>query len=133
MPKPTVRQTEARLAGDVEDKILQRLGYREYEITLPNGEIVTPRPKTSELSSQQASRAFSEQILNELSGSHRPATIWKVEIPRTYPPSKIRTEGVWVVTPDEEMSVSCYPLTIERYDARWTVYLTPQRRGSLIP
>lgn len=128
----TVREIEARLASQVEDKVLERLGYREYSILTPLGETITPRPEVGEMSASQVKRQFGEQILTELATANRPATVWKVAIPRTYTPSQIRIEGVWQVHPDNELAVDCYPLSIERYDARWVVYLTPQRRGSLI-
>lgn len=128
----SVREIEARLAGQVEDKVLERLGYREYKIVTPLGEIIEPRPDVSEMTTHAVKRQFGEQILTELATGNRPATIWKVAIPRTYTPQQIRIEGVWQVHPDDELAVDCYPLTIERFDARWVVYLTPQRRGSLI-
>jgi hypothetical protein len=133
MARQTVREIEARLAGSIEDRVSQRLGYREQSVRLPGGQIVEPRPLVKELNANQQKAKFSEQILTELSGSYRPATIWEVKIPRTYPPELIRVEGVWAIQSDGEQAVDCYPLSILRTDARWVVYLTPQRRGTLIP
>lgn len=133
MARKTLREIEAGLASTIEDKLLERLGYRELAVVLPTGELVEPRPKSKELSAVEQKNRFSQQILQELGGSYRPATIWKVDIPRTYPPNTVRIEGVWVVQADGEQATDCYPLSIERDDARWTVYLTPQRRTGLIP
>ena len=133
MARRTLREIEAGLASTIEDKVLERLGYRELAVVLPTGEVVEPRPKAQELSAADQKNKFSQQILQELGGSFRPATIWKVEIPRTYRPDQVRIEGVWTVQPDGERVMDCYPLSIERHDARWTVYLTPQRRTGLIP
>lgn len=132
MARKTVREIEAELVGRVEDGVLDRLGYREVEVRLPGGDIVVPPPEAHEMTAGQQRQKFSEQVLAELSGSYRPATIWKVGIPRTYTPQQVRTEGVWVVQPSGEPAVACYPLTIEKQDARWYVYLTPQRRTGLM-
>ena len=133
MAKQTVREIEARLARDIEDKVLQRLGYRETEVLLPGGEPIDPRPPVLELTPQQSNRRFGEQVLKELSGAYRPAIIWEVRIPRTYAPEQVRVEGTWEVKPDGENGTVCIPLSIQRGDSRWVVYLTPQRRpGTLI-
>lgn len=133
MARKTLREIEAGLASTIEDKVLQRLGYRELRVVLPTGEEVEPRPKAKELTAADQKNRFSQQILQELGAGFRPATIWKVEIPRTYTPDQVRIEGVWTVQSDGEKVMDCYPLTIEKHDARWSVYLTPQRRTGLIP
>ena len=133
MARKTLREIEATLASTIEDKVLERLGYRELAVLLPTGELIDPRPKAREMTAAEQKNRFSQQILEDLGGSFRPATIWVVEIPRTYTPDQVRIEGVWTVQPDDEKVMDCYPLSIEKHDARWTVYLTPQRRTGLIP
>ena len=132
MVRPTVREIEARLASQVEDAVLERLGYRELQVQLPGGQIVAPNPKSKELSSTEQRTRFGEQLLMELGGSYRPIIVWQIEIPRTYPSDQVRTEGVWSVKPGDEPTLDCYPLSIEKQDARWIVFLTPQRREGIL-
>lgn len=124
----TLRDTEARLASEVEDSILQRLGYNEYKITTPANLLIEPNPLVETLSDAQVRRAFSEQILTQLASPSRPATLWKVQIPRTYPAAQVRIEGVWQLQLNEEPPIRCYALSVRETAARWILYLAPQRR-----
>lgn len=129
----SVREIEARLAGSVEDKVSQRLGYRESRVWLPSlsgrGAEVEPRPIVKELSGSEARRNYAEGLLEGLGGGFRPTTLLEVAIPRTYPPETVRTEGVWHLQSEGEPEIQCIPLSIRRTDARWVVTLAPQRRN----
>lgn len=127
----TVREIEARLARDVEDAVLGRLGYREWRVWLPGGLEVLPRPAVKEMSFEGARRSLGEQVLAQLGDSYRPATVYEVQIPRTLTTEAIRAEGVWAVESDEASRVSCYPISIRQTDARWVVVLAIQRRDTL--
>lgn len=124
----TLRQTEARLARDVEDSVLTRLGYNEVAVWAPNELRIEPNPLVVEMNEQAMRKAFSEQVLMDLAPPNRPAIVWEVSIPRTHTPDQIRTEGVWYLQPLEESKVACYPVTMQKTAARWIVYLAPQRR-----
>lgn len=124
----TVRDLEARLKGQVEDKVLGRLGYRETSVMTPKGIVIEPRPQVLELDSQAATRALGGQLLMDLSGSDRPITTYQVTIPRTYPASDIRVEGVWVLDTDGEGTLECRLVEVTRKDAYWVLLLVPQRR-----
>ena len=124
----SVREIEARLASQVEDKVLERLGYREAEVTLPDRTVVQPRPPVRELTQAQAKQKVAEQILTSLTEGYRPVTLFEVLVPRTYPPSQVRAEGVWGISLDGEDPTDCKALLIHRGDARWSVILAPQRR-----
>ena len=125
----SVRELEARLARDVEDKVLERLGYRETQIWLPSGELITPLPEVTEhQSSDRLKGKLPPQVLTELESASRPLTIYEVKVPRTWDASEIRAEGVWRLQSTQQLQISCYPITIDRKDARWIVYLAPQRR-----
>lgn len=125
----SVREIEARLASTVEDKVLQRLGYREAEVNLPDLTVVQPRPPVRELTQGQARQRVAEQVLTSLTEGYRPVTLFEVLVPRTYPPSQVRAEGVWRVHLDGEEPTDCKALLIQRGDARWSVILAPQRRS----
>lgn len=124
----SVREIEARLAGQVEDKVLERLGYRECTVILPDGTEVQPRPSVKELTAAQAKQQVAEQILTTISEGYRPVTLFQVGIPRTYPPAQVRAEGVWKLHLDDEEPTDARALLIRRDDARWWVILAPQRR-----
>ena len=124
----SVRDIEARLASQVEDQVLQRLGYREASVSLPDATVVEPRPPVKEMSQQQARQAVGEQILTSLGSEYRPVTLFEVQVPRTYPPAQVRAEGVWTLALDGEEPTDCRALLITRKDARWVIILAPQRR-----
>jgi len=124
----SVRDLEARLAGSVEDKVLQRLGYREIDVRLPSGLLVTPRPICYEVSEAEKNRSLSSQVLLDLQNESRPTTIYHLEIPRTYTAQEIRDDGVYTLTIDNEGTLETYPLSILRKDSRWVILLGVQRR-----
>lgn len=124
----TLRDTEARLAREVEDSILTNLGYNDYQVWAPGELAINPNPIVSEMNESRMRQTFSEQVLSSLAPPNRPAIVWEVKIPRTYQPGEIRTDGVWYLQPNGETRVACYPVTMQKTAARWVVYLAPQRR-----
>jgi len=125
----SVRDLEARLARDVEDKLLERLGYRETDIWLPSGAIIDPRAQVTEHPSDSALKnSLPSQVLVELGRASRPMTLYEVRLPRTWSAAEIRAEGAWGLQTEGQGRVSCYPLSIDRKDARWIIFLAPQRR-----
>lgn len=136
----SLRDIEAKLAANVADNVLQRLGYREIAVRLPGGVEVTPRPATKELPYSTQTRVLPEQILVSLGSPNRPATVVEVAIPKTHPEAAIRAEGAWQLLWDRGEPtvhdgggtgaswVDCYPLGIQSTPARWIVVVTPQRK-----
>jgi len=132
----SVRDIEARLAGSVEDRVSQRLGYRETEVRLLQHDMmtlltITPRPAVTELTPAAANRRMGSQLLMDASPD-RPITLFLVEIPRTYSAEIIRGDVNWFIQTDGEEELACYPLSITRKDARWEVILSPNRNGEYL-
>lgn len=126
----SVRELEARLARDVEDAILGRLGYRETDVWLPGQtEPVDPRPEVVEVQSSETRQKLPEQVLVELNSGNRPNQVYRVGLPRTIPPNQVRVEGSWKLQTEGQAQTNCLVLAIFMEDARWQIYLCPIRRS----
>lgn len=125
----SVRELEARLARDVEDKILGRLGYRETDVWLPGAvDPMEPRPEVAEVTQSEYARVLPEQVLMELGKAVRPVQVYKLRIPRTWTPEQIRVPGTWYLKTDGQAKAPMLTLAVYMEDARWIVYLSTLRR-----
>ena len=121
-----VREIEAQLARDVEHRVLQNLGYAEWEVTLPRATVpLDPRPQVRQLDPHEAARVAEVLVGNGTPGNTGADVYWLVKVPRTVLAADVRTYGLWQLrhnsTPD--IVTRARPINITPTDATWNVYL----------
>lgn len=116
----TVRGIEERLGG-LEDRILDRLGYREYKVFV--GEtLVDPPPQIIEKPLSAYSPSQLQGFVDALGGSGNPISTYRLDISRLVDEGTIRGFNYWRLERSDYVSV-CLPLEIVVMDARIKVLL----------
>lgn len=119
----TVREIEARLASEVEDGVLSRLGYREFEVIPPNGVAIVPRPQVKQVDLVNPKNQYVEGLLQN-AGIYRATAVFELLISRVVAKSVVTQFGTWTLTHDEDGSpVTCQLLDLKIQDARWKLLL----------
>lgn len=110
-----VRSIEVRLSS-LEDRILDRLGYREFQVFVGSTEIL-PKPGIIEkpLSSYNATQL--QGFADSLGGQGNPITTFKLAISREFPEPIIRNFAYWRLIRDS-YEATCLPVDFKITDAR---------------
>lgn len=116
----TVRQVEVDLSG-VEDRVLDSLGYREFQVTI--GEtIIEPKPKITEKPLSSYSESQLRGFADSLGGNGNPISTFKLELSRLIDESIIRGFNYWTLTRSSYVA-TCLPLEMVVTDSRIKVLL----------
>lgn len=114
----TVRQIETLLGSEVEDRVLQQLGYREFSVRLPNGTLLdTDRPEVKQLDYARISEAEAAKIL-DITGEII-NDVYDVRISRLITEDVVRTGGFWELTRDGQPTMQCLLTSVTIKDAWW--------------
>jgi hypothetical protein len=116
----TVKDLEVRLASK-EDEILDRLGYREYEVKIGDT-LLTVLPKITQKNITSYSDEQLRGFADRLSGRGNPISIFKLEISREVSESLIRSFEYWTLTRSDYIA-ECLPVDIVVNDSRYIVTL----------
>jgi len=116
----TVRDVEVRLAS-LEDRILDRLGYREYQLTIGT-DVVAILPGTEQKNITSYSDEQLRGFANRLGGNGNPIGIFKLKISREVPEATVRQLKYWRLS-REGYIADCLPLDIKVTDSRYEVLL----------
>jgi hypothetical protein len=123
----SVRDIEVRF-GSVEDNILNRLGYREYTLTVGNYE-VNPLPEVVQKPIQAFSDSQVRRFIDNLGGQGNPITFYKVTISREVPEANLREYVLWTLTRGSYVA-ECLPVEFTVSDSRYTVILGVLKQSS---
>jgi len=116
----SVRDLEVRLTR-LEDSILGRLGYREYEVKVGN-QLLDPQPEVVQKSVASYSETKLASFINALGGRGNPISYFELEVSRLVPEAVVRSYQYWSLKRDGFVS-ECLPVSITTTDARHRVIL----------
>ena len=116
----TVRDVEVRLSS-LEDRILDRLGYREYTLTIKD-EVIDILPGVQQKNITSYSPSQLQGFADRLGGQGNPISIFNLAISREVPEATIRAFGYWTLSRDG-YTAECLPLDIKVTDSRYQVLL----------
>lgn len=117
-----LRQLETDLGQQVEDKLAQALGYREYGVTI--GEtLLDPSPEVTEIDTRDLSEAQVTKYLSALGvGAKLPSAMYQVLVSRNVPEDLVRSRSSWTLTRAERTSV-CKLVGLTVTDTRFKAIL----------
>jgi len=116
----SVRDLEVRLTR-LEDNILGRLGYREYQVKVGNLTL-DPQPEVVQKSLAAYSETKLASFIQALGRRGNPISYYELEVSRLVPEATIRSYQYWNLTRDGYVS-ECLPVSITTTDARYRVIL----------
>lgn len=118
-----VRAIEAQLTRDVEQQVLQDLGYAEWSVTLPGATSpITPRPQVKQLDPKAMARIA--PVMHDGSGPGYDVA-WEIKIPRTTSASAVQAYGLWRLefAGNPGVYIFARPINITPENAIWKVYV----------
>lgn len=116
----TVREIEVELA-DLEDRILNDLGYREYTVEV-NSTIITPQPKVVHKSISNFKQEKIDTFVRALGSGRNPSSYFVLEISRSVSEDLVRHKGYWTLTRGSLVS-TCAMVDYTQTDSRHKVTL----------
>lgn len=116
----SVRDIEVRLTG-VEDSILDKLGYREFDVSV-GGTLLDPKPEVIEKPLSGYSTDQIRGFADSLGGQGNPVSTFQLFISRLVDESLISNYNYWTLTRDN-LVATCLPLEIKVEDSRYVVLL----------
>lgn len=124
----SVRRVEVRLTN-TEDKVLQRLGYREYEVSILTTPptVVSPPPKVTNTNQSQLGPDQLESFL-QMGGYGNVSSLYTVEISRLFPEALVRGPYYWQVSRDGYVA-RCLLVSVQTLDSRYRVILGVLKDG----
>jgi hypothetical protein len=117
-----LRQLETDLGQQVEDKLAQALGYREYEVKI--GEtLLDPRPEVIEIDTKDLSEAQITKYLSALGvGAKLPSAMYQILVSRNVSEDLVRSRLSWTITRSDRASV-CKLVGLTVTDTRFKAIL----------
>ncbi len=116
----TLRDTAVRLAS-LEDRILDRLGFREYEVKVGDT-ILSPSPKVTQKNITSYSPDQLRGFADKLGGQGNPISIFTLDVSREVSEGVMRTFDYWTLT-RESYEATCLPVDFSVGDERVKVTL----------
>ena len=97
----TIRDLEVRLVRDIDDKLNEKFGYREYAVNIPGYGLVEPRPEVKAIDTTKISDAAKQVFSRGIGGRGIPNEIYTCKPPRSISESIIRGSQYWTIIRDE--------------------------------
>lgn len=114
-----LRKLEVRLGQNVEDRLLQRLGYREYLVTAPSGDEISPRPRVEQIDINRISETLAAELLRMSPDARMPNALYKVYLSRNFDYAEFTEGGTWLLQRDDwDEATSCAIFHHQEKDAR---------------
>lgn len=115
---PDLRQLEADLAQNLEDSILQTLGYREYAVSI-GATSLEPRPQVTEVDVKAIPDFQVHKYLTAMGpGANMPNAIFSIEVSRNVPEDLVRSRDPWTITRGSRVS-TCKLIDLMITDTRF--------------
>lgn len=115
-----IRDVEVRFSG-TEDQILERLGYREYEVRV-DGVLLEPKPEVIHKAPTSYTSGRYMMFIDKLGGKGNPLGFYEVAISRLLPEDVVRSYKYWEVKRGDYIA-RCSPVSFEVTDSRFNVIL----------
>jgi hypothetical protein len=118
---------------DLANKIRGNLGYCEYQVQLPNGNILDPRPFVKEKTVQQFRDSVLQKFVTALNGGN-PIFYLQVEFARNLDEETVRQTGKWIFTKDSgpvNYVCECLPVDFRLTPQAFQVTLAVMKEISL--
>lgn len=117
-----LRQLETDLGQQVEDKLAQALGYREYTVLIGETEL-SPSPEVTEIDTRDLSEAQVTKYLSALGvGAKLPSAMYQVLVSRNVSEDLVRSRASWTITRSTRASV-CKLVGLTVTDTRFKAIL----------
>lgn len=117
-----LRQLETDLGQQVEDKLAQALGYREYTVLIGETKL-SPSPEVTEIDTRDLSEAQVTKYLSALGvGAKLPSAMYQVLVSRNVPEDLVRSRASWTITRSARSSV-CKLVGLTVTDTRFKAIL----------
>jgi len=119
-----LRKLEVRLGQNLEDKLNQKLGYREYAVIPPSGVSIEPRPLVEQIDLNRVSSTLATSLIQSAQGESGldagiPNALYKVHLSRNFSYEEFTQGGTWQIQRDDwQDPTSCYIAHHRETDAR---------------
>lgn len=103
-----LRKLGVKLGQRIDDRINQKLGYREYEVTPPSGIPINPRPLVRQVDINRISEAMAAQLLQSSQDAVMPNALYTVQLSREFSYAEFTEGGSWFIKRDDwEEATEC--------------------------
>lgn len=119
-----LRGVQIDLEVSVEDRVNQLLGFREFDVQIPQFGTLNPRPRVDQVSPKRYSEASIAKFIDLMGTGGVPNALYEVRLSRQVPESAINVGGHWLLKRDDGDSwVECMLLQVVLKDSRWLITL----------
>lgn len=96
-----LRRLEVRLGQSLDDRLNQKLGYREYRVTPPSGVPIEPRPLVVQIDMNRINETMAGYLLQMSPDSRMPNALYKVHVSRNFSYAEFTQGGSWFIQRDD--------------------------------